>query len=426
VQVIAPARALSAALVDLAGLSEAERDGAVMRLAAQEAELPFDLAAGPLLRVKVLRLGEQEHIVLFTVHHIISDGWSVGILVRELAAHYEAFSKNKPSPLPELPVQYADFAHWQRRWLQGETMEALLDYWRRQLAGSLPFINLRADRPRPPSLSLKGAAQSINVSAALSDEVKSFSRREGVTQFMTLLAAFQVLLYHYTKQDDVLIGIDVAGRSRAEIQGLIGFFVNQLVIRADLSADPTFRDLLRRVRKVVLGAYTHQELPFEKLVEALKPERSSSHSPLFQVKFMFQSAPEETLEIPGLVLKPLAVNQTTVKLDLAMSVEDTGRELLASVQYSTDLFEAATVARMLGGFEWLLKSITTQPDTRLSKLDDSLAEFGKRQQAFREEQYKAARRNLFMNIKQRAARGNNSLQTGEAARTGAEQANVER
>ena len=305
-------------------------------------------------------------------------------------------------------MQYADYAFWQRRWMRDESLEALLEYWRRQLAGSPFVVDLRADRPRPSAPSTRGAARDVILGAELSGAVRALSRREGATLFMTLLAAFEVLLYHQTKQEDVLIGTDVAGRTRAETQGLIGFFVNQLVIRADLSGDPTFRELLRRVRRVALGAYAHQELPFDKLVEDLNPERGSNYSPLFQVKFIFQSAPEETVELPGLVLKPLEVGLTTTKLDLMMSVEDTGRELLASLHYSTDLFEPATVARLLGGFEALLGALTARPDARLSELDATLDEFDRRQQAARAEQYKAARRSLFMNIRQKSARGDDA------------------
>jgi amino acid adenylation domain-containing protein len=415
VQAIAPAELINVPVVNLCELPEAARESEALRLAVEEARLPFDLARGPLLRIRILRLDEERHYVLFTMHHIISDGWSMGVLVRELAVLYDAFSTGKPSPLPELPVQYADFAYWQRRWLQEGAEEAQLAYWQQQLAGSQPVLRLRTDRPHPSIQTFQSATQSLSIARTLAGEVRQLSRREGVTQFMTLLAAFEILLRRYTQEDDMLIGTDVANRNCREIEGLIGFFVNQLVLRTDLSGDPSFRDLLGRVRATALGAYRHQDLPFEKLVEVLKPNRSSNYSPLFQVKFIYQTAHEETLEIPGGVLTPLDLHQPTTNLNLLMSVEDNGHEFDTSLQFATDLFDAATINRMLGEFEALLSLITTQPEIKLSGLDAALDEFGRQQQAARETQYREARRSLFRNIKQKAAHG--SVQSKQPEQT---------
>ncbi|RMF36691.1 MAG: non-ribosomal peptide synthetase, partial [Chloroflexi bacterium] len=288
VQVIAPTLKLPLPLVDLSGLPKAAREAEVQRLATEEAQRPFDLSRGPLLRVTLLRLGDEEHVALLTMHHIISDGWSMRVLVQELAALYDAFSHGRPSPLPDLPIQYADFALWQREWLQGEVLEEQLAYWKQQLSGSPPVLELPTDRPRPPVQSFRGAHRPFMLPRPLSQAIKALCRREGVTPFMLLLAAFQTLLHRYTGQDDISVGTPIANRNRAEIEGLIGYFANTLVLRTDLSGDPPFRELLKRVREVALGAYAHQDLPFEMLVDALQPERDLSHTPLFQVMFVLQ------------------------------------------------------------------------------------------------------------------------------------------
>jgi len=406
VQAIAQAEPANVPIVNLCELPESAREGEALRLAVEEAALPFDLARGPLLRCRILRLDEEQHYVLVTMHHIISDGWSMGVLVRELAVLYDAFSTGKTAALPELPVQYADFAYWQRQWLQGEVEASQLDYWKQQLAGSKPVLQLRTDRPRGTRRTHQAATQSLTLSRTLSEQVKQLSRREGVTQFMTLLTAFQILLRHYTQEDDMLIGTDVANRNCREIEGLIGFFVNQLIFRTKLSGDPSFREVLGRVRTTALRAYANQDLPFEKLVEVLKPERSSNYSPLFQVKFIFQNAFEETLEIPGGVLTPLTFNQATTKLDLVMSVEDRGHVLDISLLYPTDLFNEPTITKMLKQFETLLEVITAQFEVKLSALDEKFAELGRQQQRAKEEQFKEARLSLFRNIKQKTGNGN--------------------
>ena len=368
VQVIAPLLTLALPILDLRELPETEREAEVQRLATNEAQRPFDLAEGPLVRATVLRLGENDHIGLLTMHHIVTDGWSAGILIREMAILYDAFRSDRPASLPEMQVQYADFAHWQRNWLAGEVLETQLSYWKEQLLGAPPLLELPTDHPRPAIQTFHGAHQSILLTPIVGDRLKALSRQEGVTLFMTMLAAFQVLLQGHTNQDDLVIGTPIANRNRLETEGLIGFFVNTLVLRTGLSGNPTFRDLLRRVREVCLGAYAHQDLPFEKLVEELHLPRDLSRNPLFQVMFLLQNTPLQAMELPGLSLIPVEVDTATTHFDLTMHFADTAQGLLGTLTYNTDLFEAATVARMLTHFEALLRVIADAPERRLSEL----------------------------------------------------------
>jgi hypothetical protein len=306
VQAIAPSLTLSIPVIDLREWPKAEREQEARRFTTQEAQRPFDLSKTPLLRVTVLQLDEAEYVLLIILHHIVSDGWSMGVLIREIAILYSAISSKQPSSLPPLPIQYADFAYWQRECLQGEILATQLAYWRQQLDG-ISVLNMPSDRPKPAVQTYQGATQFLQLPKSLSEALEALSQREGVTLFMTLLAAFQTLLYRYTQQEDIPVGSPIANRNRSEIEGLIGFFVNSLVLRTDLSGNPTFRELLSRVREVALGAYAHQDLPFEKLVEELHPERSLNQNPLFQVVFALQNAPMETLELPGLTLSPTAI-----------------------------------------------------------------------------------------------------------------------
>ncbi|WP_250125636.1 condensation domain-containing protein [Chroococcidiopsis sp. CCMEE 29] len=401
IQIIKEALTLTLLVIDLQDLSDPEREFEVRRLATEEAQIPFDLEQGPLLRVTLLRLSQEEHIVLLTMHHIVSDGWSMGVLLRELAALYEAFSTGKSSSLPELPIQYADFAAWQQQWLQGEVLETKLAYWKQQLGGNLPVLQLPTDHPRAAVKTRRGAIQSFLLPSTLSQELHALSRKESVTLFMTLLAAFQALLHRYTNQDDIVVGTDVANRNRIETESLIGFFVNLLVLRTDLSGNPSFRELLGRVRKVALGAYAHQDLPFEKLVEALRPERNSSHTPLFQVLFVLQNAPMPPLELPGLTLRLLEVDNETSKFDLALFLTETERGLVATWQYNADLFEAATIARISAHFATLLDSIVAQPNARLNALE-MLTETEREQGAVEKTEQKALKLKKFMNVKPKA------------------------
>lgn len=355
----------------------------------EEVQQPFDLSQLPLLRAKLLHLREDEYMLLLTSHHIISDGWSVGVLIQELATLYEAFSGEKrfsreeatPTPLPELPIQYADFADWQRKCLQGDVLETQLGYWQQQLGGILPTLQLPTDRPRPVIQTFQGAKQSLAFAKALIQSVKALNQQEGVTLFMTLLAVFKTLLYCYTNQEDILVGSPVAGRTRAETKGLIGFFINTLVLRTDLSGNPSFQQLLKRIRAVALDGYAHQDLPFEKLVEELQPQRDLSYNPLFQVMFILQNTPiPSVVSLPGLTLLPLEVDSGTSKFDLKLSLWESSEGLNGSLEYKTDLFDATTIARMGNHFERLLRQVVAQPDIRLSELATILAKADKQQQ----------------------------------------------
>ncbi|MGK3992297.1 non-ribosomal peptide synthase/polyketide synthase [Sorangium sp. So ce1024] len=369
-QVVAPAPELALPLVDLAALDEAEREQRVARCAADEAQRPFDLTTGPLWRAVLLRLGHEEHVLLLTMHHIVSDGWSVGVLLRELSALYEAHRRGAPSPLPELPVQYGDFAVWQRRWLEGEARELQLAYWRRQLAGAPPCLELPTDRPRPPIQRFRGATLTFQLPRAMAEGIEGLSRRLGVTPFMTLLAAFQVLLGHHAGVEDVSVGTPVAGRHRTELEGLIGLFVNTLVLRTDLSGDPTFEQLLARVRDVALGAYEHQDVPFDQVVDALQPPRDLGRTPLFQVAFALQNAPLPSLSLDGLTLSPLLAESTTSKFDLSLTLAaaDDGDGMQAWLQYNTDLFDGATAALLADHYRALLEGAARDPARPLSAL----------------------------------------------------------
>jgi amino acid adenylation domain-containing protein len=367
-QVIAPPTPLDMPCVDLRGLPAGEREAAAREFANAEAQMPFDLARGPLLRVKLLQLGDAEYIVLLTMHHIISDGWSIGIVIRELALLYMAFAKDLPSPLPELPIQYVDFAVRQRQWLQDQVLELQLSYWKQQLQGAPATLELPTDRPRSPTQTFRGATMPFRVPLALSQALHALSQREGATLFMALLAAFQTLLFRYSGQTDILIGSPIANRTRKEIEDLIGVFVNTLVLRADLSGNPKFVDLLGQVSRTALGAFAHQDLPFERLVEAIQPARDLSRSPLFQVMLVLQNVPFEALELPNLTLQPIALDSGTAKFDLSLSMAEQADGLAGTIAYNTDLFDHTTIARMLDHFHMLLAGIAADPDQTIGRL----------------------------------------------------------
>lgn len=366
--VVAEAQSFTLPVVPLDMLAVDAREGEARRIAAAEAEQPFDLSTGPLFRIKLLRIHDANHIVLLTMHHIIGDGWSMEVLVREVAALYESYKTGKPSSLPELAIQYADFAHWQRQWLQGEVLAAQLSYWKTKLGDGPSKIELPTDRPRPQVQSIRGASHPFVLPERLADQLKALSRSEQVTLFMTLLAAFQVLLYRYTGQSDISVGTPIAGRHHLETEKLIGLFVNTLVLRSTLSDTITFRDLLEQVRTVVLEAHLHQDLPFEKLVDELQPERNLSHTPLFQVLFNFDSLPRDPLSLPGLRLSAFGVETHTAKFDLTMSMSDVDNVITGFIKYKTDLFDAATISRMASHFQVLLEGIVADPDRKISLL----------------------------------------------------------
>jgi amino acid adenylation domain-containing protein len=353
--------------VDLQELSQCRQEAWVHKRAQADVQQPFDLAHGPLVRATLVRLTDMEHVFLMTMHHIVSDGWSHGVFWRELAGLYEAFTTGQPSSLPLLSIQYADFASWQQRWLQGEVLDPQIAYWKHQLAG-VSTLHLPADHPRPTVQTFQGARQFLTLSPTLTEALKTLSLRHGVTLFMTLLAAFQTLLHRYSRQDDIAVGTLIANRNRVELESLIGFFVNTLVLRTDLSGDPTFRELLERVRTITLGAYQHQDVPYEKLLEVFRPPRDLSHNPLFQVLFVLHNTPQQAMELPGLSLHPLEIDPGTTRFDVTLEFWETQEGLRGRFEYNTDLFEPATIARMAGHLQTLLEGIVNDLDQRLSRL----------------------------------------------------------
>lgn len=365
-QVILPEVVLSFSVLDLSGRSSVEQETKLSEFVQEEAQRPFDLSRGPLLRLNLLRFSEDEHVLLIVMHHIISDGWSIGIFIRETATLYEAFTAGKPSPLPELHIHYADFAVWQREWLRGEQLERQLDYWRQQLSGVPNMLALPTDRPRLPVQTFHGAEHRLILSKELGEELRAISRREGATLFMTLLAAFQTLLYRHTGQEDIVVGAPLANRMRSELEPLIGCFVNTIALRTDMSGVPTFRQLLARVREVTLGAYTHQDLPFERVVEELQPERSLSHMPLFQVMLVLENMPMPALELAGLTITPIRIAGKSAQFDLTLVITEGAEGINCVFEYNTDLFDQTTVARLADRFHLLISTITSQVDTRIS------------------------------------------------------------
>jgi amino acid adenylation domain-containing protein len=368
IQLIAPTLSLAVPLVDLCGLPEDEREGRAQVLVRAEARKPFDLARGPLLRATLLRLADEEHLLLLTIHHIAADGWSTRVLVRELMETYVAFAAGDELLLPELPAQYADHAIWQRQALQGEVLGEQLAYWKERLAGAPPALNLPTDHPRPTVQAYRGARHPFRLPDSLAEAVRTLGRQRGCTPFMVLLAAFQALLFRYSGQDDFCVGSPIAGRDRTDLEGLVGFFVNTLVLRADLSGDPTFADLLHRVRDNCLDAYANQELPFERLVEELRPQRDLSRTPLFQVLFAFDRESDMRLELPGLTLEFSEADTGTAKFDLSLFIRESSAGIRGYFEYDTDLFEADTVARMVGHWQRLLRAALSDPDLLVSQL----------------------------------------------------------
>jgi len=359
-QVVRPAEPVGLPVIDLSRLGEESPEA--RRLALAEACRPFDLLRGPLLRVVLVKRGDREHDLLINMHHIVSDGWSLGVLVRELTALYAAFSAGQPSPLPPLPVQYADFAVWQRLWLTGPVLEAELDHWRERLAGAPPALELPADRPRPAVQTFRGATLEFHLPDRLRVELIRFARQKRATLFMVLLAAFQTLLARLAGQEDVSVGSPIAGRTHTQTEGLIGFFANTLVLRTRLQGEPGLAGLLARVRETTIAAYAHQQVPFESLVERLHPERDLARTPLFQVMLALQSAPPGVLEAPGLRLEPLPVDSGTAKFELTLTLAEEGGGLHGAIEYNRDLFDRATIHRLLGRFERLLETALAEPE----------------------------------------------------------------
>ncbi|NEO94600.1 MAG: AMP-binding protein, partial [Moorea sp. SIO3G5] len=368
IQVIASTMPTALSLIDLQQLPEAERDAQVQNLVKQEAQKPFDLESGSLLRVSLLQLGSQCHVLILTMHHIVFDGWSMGVWWRELSALYQAFSDGENSPLAPLPIQYADFALWQREWFKGNLLETQLNYWKQQLEGAPPRLELPYDRPRPPIETFRGGRESFKLSAELTHKLHNLSQNFGCTLFMTLLAAWSSLLYRYSGQSDILVGTPIANRNRREIESLIGFFVNTLVLRTQFRENLSFAEVLKRVRQTAIEAYGHQDLPFEKLVQELQPQRSLSHHPLFQVMFALQNAAMGTIEFPGLTCTKLETESVVAKFDLFLSMKDTKEGLIGYWEYNSDLFDRATIRRWIGHFQVLLEAIVANPQQPVTQL----------------------------------------------------------
>jgi amino acid adenylation domain-containing protein len=368
VQTVARQLDLTLKVVDLTGADEAGRENEAIKLVEATAAEPFDLATGPLLRSLLAQLGEATHILSFVMHHIISDGWSMGVFLRELGTFYQGFVNGRPVVLDELPIQYADYASWQRDWLQGRRLTEQVDYWRDHLLNAPPTLDLGSDRLRPSLQTFKGARLHSELPATLLAELRNLSRREGVTLFMTLLSAFDVLMSKFSGQADIVVGTPIAGRNRTELEGIIGYFANTLPLRVDLTGNPSFNNLLKRVREVALGAYAHQDVPFDKLVEELQPDRSLSHSPLFQVIFALENTPQ-TQTFPGLDVTWMNIDRGTSRSDLSLFASEQEDCLSCMWEFSTDLFDHQTIEQIISSFETLLQNVVSDSATPIGYLD---------------------------------------------------------
>ncbi len=410
VQVLLPAEqvpdlgplAAEGALVDLSGLPETEREAEATRLTTLEARQRFDLERGPLLRAKLLKLAPERHRLVLSVHHIVSDGWTMGVLVRELGALYAAFLEGRPSPLPAPRLQYTDYAAWQRRWLEGGTLASEQAWWKERLTGMPPLLELPTDRPRPASQSFEGARHPLRLSAPLTVGLEQLGQAEGATPFMVLLAGFLVTLHQRTGRTDLVVGTDLANREHPRTQQLVGLFVNQLVLRVDFSGNPTFRQVLARVRQVALGAYAHPHVPFDKLVETLRPPRDARYNPLFQVMFVLENAPMPPLELPGLRLELLELDDGGSPFDLSVLLSKHEGALGGVLRYSTALFDGATIARLGEGYQTVLSTAVQRPDATLEELRDVLTEHERQHERARAEELKSKRQELFRNVRRKA------------------------
>jgi len=406
VQVIEPAdkQDLPLRIIDLSEVPTSEREEKAQWIAKEDALQPFDLTQSPLLRLTLVRLDTQAHLFILTMHHIISDAWSLGVFVEELAALYQAFGENEETALPELPIQYADFAVWQRQWLQGEVLETQVDYWKQQLGGNCPPLTLPNTRPRPTVPSYQGAKLSFLLPKDLADAIAQLSQQHNVTLYMTLLAAYQALLFCYTGQEDIRIGSPVANRDQVELEKLIGFFINTLVLRGDLAGNPSFRELMKRSRQVALAAYAHQDLPFEKLVETLQPERTLGQNPLYHAWFVLQNAPLPPLELPGLSMTLLEIDSGTVRHDLLLDIWQSSAGLHCTFEYKTDLFDKAMISRLAKSLEILLQQVVSNPNLKLNELSAMISEADKQQQQIQATNLQADGMQKLKTIKRKAIR----------------------
>ena len=361
VQSIAPSLSINIPIIDLTQVPKDDQLRQVQQRAHWEAKKPFDLSLGPLMRVTLLRIGKEEHILLLTLHHIVSDGWSMGVLYRELSVLYAAFANGRSPSLPELAIQYADYAVWQRQWLQSKQLLVQLDYWKQQLDGAPRVLDLPTDYPRPATLVHKGSKEQLLLSADLSEKVRSLSRLENTTVFMTLLAAFSILLHRYTGEDEVVVGTPIAGRNRSEIEGVIGCFLNHLALRIDVSANPSFTTLLTRVREIALGAYSHQDVPFEKLLEELRPERDMSRTPIFQAYINMLNLDDVKLELPGVTSESIGLSEPESKFDLTLYIRDDKTNIHFNLVYNTSLYDRPRMAGFLRQLERILSQVVDDP-----------------------------------------------------------------
>jgi acyl carrier protein len=369
IQVIAESLILEIPLRDISGHAPSERESLAHEIAAEEARTPFDLSRGPLLRARILRLAADEHVLLLTMHHIASDAWSSAVFFSELSDLYTAFLQQRPSPLPEIEIQYADYAAWQRNHLQGEVLEEQLNYWREHLRGAPALLQLPSDRPRPEIRKFLGAYESVPIATDIAVAIREFGQRRGLTPFMTMLAAFNGLLSRYSGEQHIVLGTDIANRTTSETERLIGFFINLLPLHTDLSGDPSFEELVERVRSVALGAYAHQDIPFDKLVEDLRPERSLSHNPIVQALFVMQNVPSQRRELPGIQLTPFPASITRSKFDLAVFIRENSTGLFQDWLYSSELFDRSTILRMAENYSTFLSNALKNPDLRLSLVE---------------------------------------------------------
>jgi len=404
VQIIDTDASASLTVVDLSGLDEAVCEAEVQRLVAEENARPFDLSVSPLLRAMLLRISAAEHVLVLTMHHIIADAWSLEVLTRELVQLYDSFSRGESPTLPPLIIQYADYAVWQREQFQGAMLEQQLEYWNQQLTGARP-LNLPKDRPRPTTPGFRGADESLTLPADLLNQLQELNRLDGVTMFMMVLAAFYVLLYKRTGQDDIVVSSLSAGRNRPETEPLVGCFVNTLALRARLNGNPSFRELLDQVRLTTLSAYAHQDIPFERVIAELSPTRSLSNSPFVQIMIGLQNFQQSTAELKGLELSPIHVADPVARCDLYLSLVEAEQTLSASIAYDVELFNAVTIARMLRQLEAILRRITTNPDVSLHALIAMLDEEDRQQRINKEKEFQDASRQRLKLARRKAVGG---------------------
>lgn len=402
-QIVYPHLPLKLEIFDIQKLSAAAQEEEINNFIVQEAKKPFDLAQIPLLRVKILQLSTQDFVLVLTMHHIITDAWSIEILVNELLTIYRGFFYQQPVNLPELPIQYADFSVWQRKYLTGEILENHLNYWREKLGNNLPELKLPTDYPRPEVATYQGAKKTLVINQVFSEKIKNVSLQCGSTIFMTLLAAFEILLHYYSQQEEIVIGIDVANRNRAETEKLIGFFVNQLVLRISIAENLTFQELLQRVKSVTLEAYSHQDLPFDLLVTTLNPKRSLNSSPFFQVKVVLESIHTTSFDFPELTIKPLPNHTIPNQLDLLLRIKETTQGITTSLEYSIDLFTDSTIARMMNNWQEIIQQIIANPYLEIAALINHLKTVDLQQDNQNKANYKQEFQNKLKVIKRKAS-----------------------